>query len=200
VVGHPTPEWQRLYKSPEQELASPSFGQTYFDRSIMGNFSRIIASTLASAVVVVIALFAGASLVDPLLSLPIAILCLFAWSYYAGQRFTRTMAVILTVAWLLIFGDAMLFGPYSRMYCRDLERRASVRQLVGKDESSIIPVLGRPSFIYELVGPTDLSGNPKPNARKRTCYNFAPFNSRLSTRFQVFCENGVVVAIDPADD
>lgn len=84
--------------------------------------------------------------------------------------------------------DAVSHGPYASWYNRRCQRLSDNARLVGGPESKIVEVLGPPSSYYGRA-----------DATRRT-YNYAPFRLIPAAKFQVHCENGIVVAIEQFDD
>ena len=79
--------------------------------------------------------------------------------------------------------DALGHGPYSSWYNRRCQRIADEARLVGKPEADVVKVLGPPTFTY----------------LQRT-YNYAPIPWFPTAKFQVHCQDGVVIGTEQFDD
>jgi len=90
------------------------------------------------------------------------------------------IAVILAV---LPAMDAASHGPYSTWFNWRCQKLADEAGLVGRPEADVMKVLGPPSYTY----------------LNRT-YNYAPVGWFPTAKFQVHCENGVVIGVEQFDD
>lgn len=105
----------------------------------------------------------------------------------------RAMLIALPVGTVLlsvIFPacDAVSHGPYATWYNRKCQRLADDARLVGRPEEDIIGILGPPTFFYGAKG-----------SREQT-YNYAPFSMFPAGKFQVHCQDGIVVSVEQLDD
>lgn len=104
---------------------------------------------------------------------------------------TQLVVVAVLAAFMsLVFPifDALSHGPYATWYNRDCQRRADAAGLVGRPERDIVPILGPPTYHY-----------PGDNDSRRT-YNYAPWPSFPTAKFQVHCRDGIVTAVEQFDD
>ncbi len=79
--------------------------------------------------------------------------------------------------------DVLGHGLYSTWYNRRCQRLADEANLVGRPEADVVKVLGQPTFTY----------------LDRT-YNYAPVRWFPGAKFQVHCENGIVIGLEQFDD
>jgi hypothetical protein len=79
--------------------------------------------------------------------------------------------------------DAAGHGPYSTWFNRRCQRLTDEAKLVGRPEADVVKVLGPPAYTY----------------LDRT-YNYVPVRWFPTARFQVHCENGVVIGVEQFDD
>jgi hypothetical protein len=99
----------------------------------------------------------------------------------------RTMLLVLPAVGILAIVlpamDSLGHGPYSTWYNRRCQQLADAAKLVGRPEADVIKVLGPPLYTY-----------------LDTTYNYAPVSWLPTAKFQVHCEDGVVVAVEQFDD
>ncbi len=79
--------------------------------------------------------------------------------------------------------DAEVNGPYSRSYKQHLQQVADAAHLIGRPEADIIPILGEPSRIGQVI--------IEEGEAQVTFYNPSSLSDRSS--FGVACQRGIVV-------
>lgn len=94
-----------------------------------------------------------------------------------------SMALVATLAVL----DAVHHGPYATWFNRRCQQLADQSGLVGRPESDVIPILGRPTFHYV-------------DDDSRRTYNYAPWPLLPTAKFQVHCRDGIVDFVEQFDD
>jgi hypothetical protein len=116
------------------------------------------------------------------------------------------MALLSYLAILpFVFGLTVMrineFNPYVRAFNERLEKLAVDAKLVGDREERIQSVLGFPTSTYSGWNITDMeTGQPTPNAKYNTTYNYAPYWFFPFAKFQVHCTGGIVQSIELYDD
>jgi len=110
-------------------------------------------------------------------------------------------AVTLVFLWGIVIVDVSVQGPYVRAYNERLEKTAIDPGLVGDNEARVEAVLGPATGVYSGWNRWDMeTGIPTPDAKYWTTYNYAPYPSFPSAKFQVHCIDGIVQSIELYDD
>ena len=114
---------------------------------------------------------------------------------FTVQRLMIVLAVLGVLMGILfpVLGafDAITHGPYAIWFNRDCQRRADEAGLIGRPEKDVVTVLEPPTFTYEY--------DDAPGTKTRT-YNYATCSYVLTSKFQVHCQEGVVVSLEQFDD
>ena len=79
--------------------------------------------------------------------------------------------------------DAASHGPYSTWFNKRCQRLADKAGLVGRPEADVTKIMGPPTYTY-----------------LNTTYNYAPIWWLPTAKFQVHCEDGVVISVEQFDD
>ena len=125
-------------------------------------------------------------------------------------RFTvrRLMAVVAVAAGmmgvlmpLLNAIDAANHGPHATEFNERCQELADGAGLVGRLESYVVEVLGKPTSVWKYWSATDLqTGQPAAGAHLITTYNFAPSFFMPCGKFQVHFAGGLVKSTEQLDD
>jgi hypothetical protein len=114
---------------------------------------------------------------------------------FTVRRLMATVAVVAVslavVPPVLTAIDAANHGPFATWFNHDCQRRADEAVLVGRPEKDVTAVLGPPSYTYEYQGG---------NGRMTRTYNYAPSGLFPTAKFQVHCQNGIVMGVEQFDD
>lgn len=132
----------------------------------------------------------------------VASLFAYAWT----KRAYWIMIAVLQVASILAIGCFQVFqvsseSLYVKSYNFRLDALAKDAKLVGADEDVVEKVLGTPTSVSKEWDRTRMdTGEPTPDAKFTTTYNYAPYPWFPYAKFQVHCEKGKVVSTEMFDD
>jgi hypothetical protein len=102
----------------------------------------------------------------------------------------KRMVIVLSpiAVSLLLICDIILKGPYAQIYNMYYKHLCDKNQLIGKPESVLVSILGRPSAVV-----ADRSNGYK-------IYNYFPYIVFPTSKFQVVCIGGKVIYVEQFDD
>jgi hypothetical protein len=92
-------------------------------------------------------------------------------------------------------------GPYVTRYNENRLELARKHHLIGKPESAIVPLLGKPTFIEREWDTTYMgTGKPTPEAKWYVTYSYAPYRFLPYAVFQVHLTSGTVTSLEMYED